>query len=108
MSDYGTTPPPPPPMPAYGASGAQSIAPPNYLVWAILSTVLCFLPLGIASIVFAAQVNSKWAVGDVAGAQHASEIAKKLTIWTVVIGVILDIIGVLIFALVLGLSHSTG
>lgn len=66
----------------------QAAPPPNYLVWAILSTILCFLPLGIVSIVFSAQVNSKWAAGDVAGAQRASDLAKKLTIWTVVVGVI--------------------
>jgi len=64
-------------------------------VWAILSTILCFLPLGIVSIVFAAQVNSKWAIGDVAGAQRASKLAKKLTIWTVVVGVIVNIIALI-------------
>ena len=41
---------------------------PNHLVWAILSTLFCCLPLGIVSIVFAAQVNGKLAAGDVAGA----------------------------------------
>jgi Interferon-induced transmembrane protein len=95
MSDYGSTPPPPPPPPPpFGGYGGQVAPPPNYLVWAILSTIFCFLPLGIVSIVFSAQVNSKWATGDVAGAQRASELAKKLTIWTVVVGVIGDVIGV--------------
>ncbi|MEP7034869.1 MAG: CD225/dispanin family protein [Actinomycetota bacterium] len=91
MSDYGSTPPPPPPPPPmpYGGYGVQGAPPPNYLVWAILSTILCFLPLGIVAIVFSAQVNSKWAMGDVAGAQKASGLAKKLTIWTVVLGVVL-------------------
>ena len=36
---------------------------PNHLVWAILSTLFCCLPLGIVSIVFAAQVNGKLAAG---------------------------------------------
>ena len=95
MSDYGSTPPPPPPPPQpFGGYGMQAAPPPNYLVWAILSTIFCFLPLGIVSIVFSAQVNSKWAIGDVAGAQRASELAKKLTIWTVVVGVIGDIVAV--------------
>jgi Interferon-induced transmembrane protein len=93
MSDYGSTPPPPPPPP-FGGYGVQAAPPPNYLAWAILSTIFCFLPLGIVSIVFSAQVNSKWSTGDVAGAQRASELAKKLTIWTVVVGVIGDVIGV--------------
>lgn len=50
--------------------------PPNYLVWAILSTIFCCLPFGIVSIVYAAQVNSKWQVGDVTGANIASKNAK--------------------------------
>jgi ribosomal protein L40E len=48
----------------------------NYLVPAILVTVLCCLPTGIAAIVFAAQVNTKLAAGDVAGAQESSRKAK--------------------------------
>ncbi|MCG6188971.1 CD225/dispanin family protein [Maribellus maritimus] len=50
--------------------------PANYLVWAILTTVLCCLPLGIVSIIYAAQVNSKWMAGDYAGAQNSSRKAK--------------------------------
>ena len=48
---------------------------PNYLVPAIISAVCCF-PLGIISIVFAAQVNSKVASGDIPGALNASKMAK--------------------------------
>ncbi len=50
--------------------------PPNYLVWAILTTILCCLPFGVVSIVFASQVNSKWAVGDFDGAKISSKNAK--------------------------------
>jgi hypothetical protein len=56
-------------------------------VWAILSTICCCLPLGVVSIVFAAQVNSKWAVGDVAGAHASSRKAKTFAIWSAVVGV---------------------
>lgn len=62
------TPPPPP-----------STAPvniPNYLVFAILTTVFCCLPAGVVSIVYAAQVNGKIAAGDIAGAMAASKNAK--------------------------------
>jgi hypothetical protein len=91
MSDYGDTPPPPPPLPppSYGAPGTSGTPPPpNYLVWAILTTVLCCLPLGIVSIVFSTQVNSKWSLGDVAGAQQVSGKAKSFAIWAAVAGVI--------------------
>lgn len=50
--------------------------PPNYLVFAILTTIFCCQILGIVSIVFAAQVNSKWNTGDIQGALDASKNAK--------------------------------
>ena len=50
--------------------------PPNYLAWAIVTTILCCLPFGIVSIVFASQVNAKWAAGDFAGAKISSKNAK--------------------------------
>ncbi len=50
---------------------------PNYLVQAILTTLFCCLPLGIVSIVYASQVNTKLGAGDVAGAQEASANAKR-------------------------------
>lgn len=49
---------------------------PNHLVWAILATVLCCLPTGIAAIVFAAQVNGKLEAGNIQGAREASDNAK--------------------------------
>ena len=39
-------------------------------------TIFCCLPLGIVSIVYAAQVNGKIASGDVEGAMRSSEQAK--------------------------------
>ncbi len=71
---------------AYGQPAASP--PPNHLVWAILSTLLCCLPLGVVSIVFAAQVNSKWASGDYEGARQASASAKKWAIWSAILGVV--------------------
>lgn len=49
---------------------------PNYLVQAILVTIFCCLPFGVVSIIFAAQVNSKLAIGDIAGAKASSQSAK--------------------------------
>ncbi len=51
---------------------------PNYLVPAIISAVCCF-PLGIISIIFAAQVNGKVAAGDIAGAMDSSKKAKMFS-----------------------------
>jgi predicted secreted protein len=75
----------------YG-QGPGGPPPPNYLVWAILTTIFCCLPLGIASIVFAAQVNNKWAMGDVAGARASSDKAKQFAIWSAVAAAILAVL----------------
>ena len=88
---YGAAPPPPPPGYGYGGQ-PQGAPPPNHLVWAILSTLFCCLPLGIASIVFAAQVNSKWAAGDVAGAHESSKKARQFALWGTIIGVVLAVL----------------
>ena len=98
---YGAAPPPPG---NYGGPGGAP--PPNHLVWAILSTIFCCLPLGIASIVFSAQVNSKYAAGDVAGAQDASDKARKFALWATIAGVVLGILYILLFV-VLGIAGSS-
>ena len=56
-------------------------APDNNLVWAILCTVLCCLPLGIVAIIKSTKVNELWAQGDKEGAQKAADDAKKFSIW---------------------------
>lgn len=98
MSEYGS-PPPPPGAPPPGIQPPYGSPPDNYLVWAILSTVFCCLPLGVASIVFAAQVNGKWAAGDYAGAQDSSTKAKQFAIWSAVVSVVLLVLGVVLAVL---------
>ncbi len=55
--------------------------PENNLVWAIVCTVLCCLPLGIIAIIKSTSVNTLWAKGDKEGAQKAANDAKKFSIW---------------------------
>jgi Interferon-induced transmembrane protein/zinc-ribbon domain len=59
----------------YDSPGTRSNIP-TYLVQAILVTLFCCQPFGIVAIVYAAQVGSKLAAGDYAGAQAASASAK--------------------------------
>src|SRR3990172_6476576 len=54
----------------------QPVRIPNYLVHAILCTLFCCLPLGIVAIVYAAQVNSKAAAGDIARAEEAWDVCR--------------------------------
>ena len=128
MSDYppppppgGDVPPPPPPPPPGGFSGgggAYGGPPPgggygaaqekinNYLVPAILATLFCCLPTGIVAIIMAAQVNSKLATGDVAGARQSAKNAKTWTFVSVGLGLLAIILWVVlvVFLGVLGES----
>lgn len=67
---------------------APPAAIPNYLVQSVLVTICCCLPFGIVALVFAAQVNSKLAAGDVAGAQSASKSARTWCIVAFVAGLL--------------------
>ena len=73
---------------------------PNYLVLAILSAICCF-PLGIISIIFAAQVNGKVTAGDMAGALDASKKAKLFSFIFLGLGILIWG-GYLIFAFIIG------
>jgi hypothetical protein len=97
------------PLPPSGYGMPMGTPPNNYLVPAILATIFCCLPFGIVGIVFAAQVNSKWAVGDVAG---ANESAAKAKLWTwVSVGVSLAGLALWLLLVVIGtvtMNFSTG
>lgn len=73
----------------------------NNLVWAILSTLFCCLPLGIVSIIHAAKVNGLLVAGDISGAREASEKAKKWAIWSAIAFVVVVVLYI-VLAIVLG------
>ena len=77
---------------------------PNHLVWAILATLFCCLPGGIVSIVYAAQVNSKIAAGDLAGARDSSDKAKKWAMWSAIAFVIVAVLYVVLVMAMGGLG----
>lgn len=94
----------PPFQPNY-AQGQRPMKPDNYLVWAILSTIFCCLPLGIVSIVYSSKVDGLYNAGDFVGAQDAADKAKKFAMW----GAIAAVIGIVLYILlivVLGVAGS--
>lgn len=74
--------------------------PDNYMVWAILSTLFCCLPLGIVSIINASKVDGLYAAGAYGEAQAASENAKKWALWATISGVISYILVILFYAII--------
>ncbi|NPA37836.1 MAG: CD225/dispanin family protein [Chlorobi bacterium] len=76
--------------------------PKTWLVESILVTLFCCLPFGIAGIINAAKVESRFYAGDIEGAQRASREAAKWTkigFWVSVVLFVIYI--VLLFAGVL-------
>lgn len=86
------------------AQGQRPMKPDNYLVWAILCTILCCLPLGIVSIVYASKVDNLYAAGDYFGAQDASNKAKNFAMW----GAIIAVVGIILYILIIVLIGMMG
>ena len=95
---------PPPQMAGQPMMGSV----PNYLVQSILVTLFCCLPLGIVAIVFAAQVNSKLAAGDMYGAQEASSKAKMWCWWSFGLGLTIGVIylAIMMLTVLTGMAGS--
>lgn len=106
------SPPPPPPdqppgMGGYGGGGPSSAPIPNYLVWSILTTVLCCLPFGIVSIVHAAKVDGLRNAGDIAGAMDASRKAKTWAMVAAGAGLVVIVL-YFVLALIIGGAMFAG
>ena len=96
--------PPPTPQPAYAApqqSAPQTATqkPGNNMALAVLTTVLCCLPLGIVSIVYAQKVDGLYFAGDYAGALEASKNARKWAIIGMIAGIAVGILYFLIYGI---------
>ncbi len=78
--------------------------PNNYLVLAIITTVLCCLPAGIVSIVYATKVNEAHAKGDFEAAEAASKNAKT---WGIV-GLAVGAVGILLYLIFVGFAVAGG
>ncbi len=100
----------PPPI---TASESNDVSPENFnkqqppktwLVESILVTLFCCLPFGIAGIVEAAKVESRFYAGDIDGAERASASAKKWT--TISFGI--GIAAVLLYLLIVILGVVVG
>ncbi|MGW4062859.1 CD225/dispanin family protein [Amycolatopsis sp. NPDC004747] len=108
----------PPPYPPQGGPGYGYGYPPpnpygpppdNNMVWAILSTVLCCLPLGVVAIVKSSQVQSLWFQGQYAEAQKAAADARKWAMWSAIttgILLLLYVVFIVVMIVFVGMNAS--
>ena len=75
--------------------------PDNNMVWAILTTLLCCLPLGIVSIVKASKVDGLYNSGDYNGAVEAANSAKNYAIYSAICSGV-----VVVICFILGISGA--
>ena len=75
---------------ANAAAGTANV--PNHMVGAILSTIFCCVIGGVVAIVYATQVNTKLAQGDITGAQAASRAAMGWIIANVCVGLVVSVL----------------
>lgn len=89
----------PPPAPAFMPAAQphpyneaqiseEQKCPPSYMAWSIITTILFFLPVGIAAIIYSSKVGGYWNMGDRAKARKASERAAWLSNIAFVVGLI--------------------
>ncbi|GAB2769039.1 CD225/dispanin family protein [Salinimicrobium soli] len=83
----------------------EATRPRTWLVESILVTIFCCLPFGIAGIVNAARVESRFNCGDVAGARRSSEEAGKWTKIGFWIGVASIVLYFIFLAFVIAIDH---
>ena len=72
-----------------------------FLPWAIASMVLCFLPLGVVSVVYAVRSESAAAAGEPELALARRRVARRWAVAALAVGVVVDLV-ILAFLLLLG------
>jgi hypothetical protein len=82
---------------------ATGPAPESQMVWAVLSTLFCFLPFGIVALVKASQVESLWYAGNQERAQLAADSARS---WCIASAVTAGVLVLLVLLVSAGQSWS--
>lgn len=70
-----------------------------YMVFAVLTTFFCCLPLGIAAIIYAGKINEYQRRGDYAGAHDAASKSKLFSILGAAGGLVITVIYIAVFVM---------
>lgn len=92
--------------PSVDTQSKPAVAPDNYLVWAILATLFCCLPFGIAGIVNAARVDNLYNNGRYEEAQTASDKARKWSMVSAVVAAVCWVLYVLVMVILVAAGLS--
>ncbi len=82
---------------------SQMPMPETHMVFAVLVTLFCCLPFGIAGIVNASAVSSAYAMGNYQEAVRKSESAKKWSMWGLIGGAIV----IILYFIFLGIAAAS-
>ncbi len=74
--------------------------PNSYLALAIISTIICCLPLGVVSIIYATKVNSAYEDGNYELAEKSSKNAKTWGLVSIGVGVV----GIILYMVFVGFA----
>lgn len=66
--------------------------PRTHLVWAVLVSCLCFLPIGLIAVAFAWRTSVLIGRGDLERARRSSRAAKGWAITALIVGILVDIV----------------
>lgn len=87
----------------HAAEASRPVAPPSYLVWALVSLSFC-LPFGLVALVNALKVDSQFAAGDMEGALQASRGARKWCLATLYFWIAVVVLYVLLLICIIAFS----
>lgn len=82
--------PNPAPVSPVAANATTEPMPDTYLVWSVLATLMCCLPVGIIAILYSTKVSTRYYARDIEGAKRASEKAQYWIIGSIVLGLVMQ------------------
>ena len=88
------------------ASAVPVTCPPSNMGWAA-AAVIFFWPLAFAAFGHAGSVATLWLSGDQAGAQHASDQAKRLGKYALIVFAVLFVISIVLYVAVIASAVSS-